>query len=417
MQHKAGKRRNRDADQIGGECVDNQTILRIAAGAERAHHQHQRNIAQGHLCAIDHQHSHGIRTHHIGYAEQRHDRPSEQQQTAADDDRHQRHQHDVIARAGLGLIILALADIASDHDRTRGAHAKHRHAAQILDRLDHGDGRIGLRAHMPEDRAVYQNAQRPDRLIEHCRRTDAHIIAHKAAADIQHFFNRRTQHGLLCKAKGIDHSGVDDHSNRRGDRRARHAQRRKTAQAKDQQRIEHDVRGDGAGSADKGNDHALRALQKCCCGLGQRLEGIAYRNAAKIHRCRGNRLRILGEHADDGFGDQQRQRHEEQACRQRKHAHQAVCAVDTLVIAGAKILRDEHRSAAGAAKEHNIEEPRPFARHAHRRQRQIAQPPSSPSPPSTPPTSPPSPPPSATTNPSASTLATTVASSAFPFLR
>ena len=84
-------------------------------------------------------------------------------------------------------------------------------------------------------------------------------------------------------------------------------------------------------------------------------------------------LRVLGEHTDDHFGNQQRAGHEYQARCQRKDAHQAVCTVNALAVARAEILRNEHRRAAGAAKEHDVEKPAPLACHAHCRQRQIAQ--------------------------------------------
>ena len=46
MQHKAGKRGQRNADQIRRNGIDDQAIFRIAAGTERTHHEHQRDIAQ-----------------------------------------------------------------------------------------------------------------------------------------------------------------------------------------------------------------------------------------------------------------------------------------------------------------------------------------------------------------------------------
>ena len=227
---------------------------------------------------------------------------------------------------------------------------------------------------MAEDGAVDEDAQRPDRLVEHRRRADADILARKAAADIQQRGKRRAQHGALRKAKRIDDQRIDHGGDRRRNGRALHAQRGKAAQAEDQQRIEHDVGHHRAGRADKGDDNPLRALQQSRSGFGQRLEGIAERDDAQIPGRAGDGLRISGEHADHLFGDQQTAGHEQEAGCKRKDAHQAVCAVDTPVIARAEILRDEHGGAAGAAKEHDIEKPRPLARHAHGSQRKIAEP-------------------------------------------
>ena len=64
-----------------------------------------------------------------------------------------------------------------------------------------GDSVLGFRAHMAEDRTVYQNTQCPDRLIEHRRRADAHIVADKESADIQHLRKRRAKHRLFRKAQ------------------------------------------------------------------------------------------------------------------------------------------------------------------------------------------------------------------------